>query len=100
MVVWISILFNEATKCIDATFKGDNGHMVSASRKWGCQVPLIGLRFIDVVVAPVDAPFAIAAYDIRHALGDVPLVGFFAAGEIARHHLYGYTGVLTVFTDA
>ncbi|MGY0195852.1 FIST signal transduction protein [Leptothrix sp. BB-4] len=35
---------------------------------------------------------------IRHALGDVPLVGFFAGGEIARHHLYGYTGVLTVFT--
>ena len=35
---------------------------------------------------------------VRHALGDVPLVGFFAAGEIARHHLYGYTGVLTVFT--
>jgi len=36
---------------------------------------------------------------VRHALGDVPLVGFFAAGEIARHHLYGYTGVLTVFTQ-
>jgi small ligand-binding sensory domain FIST len=36
---------------------------------------------------------------IRRALGDVPLVGFFAAGEIARHHLYGYTGVLTVFTS-
>jgi small ligand-binding sensory domain FIST len=35
---------------------------------------------------------------VRQALGDVPLVGFFAAGEIARHHLYGYTGVLTVFT--
>ena len=35
---------------------------------------------------------------VRHALGDVPLVGFFANGEIARHHLYGYTGVLTVFT--
>lgn len=34
---------------------------------------------------------------IRRALGDVPLVGFFAAGEIARNHLYGYTGVLTVF---
>jgi len=26
-------------------------------------------------------------------------VGFFAGGEIARNHLYGYTGVLTVFTD-
>ena len=35
---------------------------------------------------------------VQHALGDVPLVGFFAGGEIARHHLYGYTGVLTVFT--
>jgi small ligand-binding sensory domain FIST len=35
---------------------------------------------------------------IRHALGDVPLVGFFAASEIARNQLYGYTGVLTVFT--
>ena len=35
---------------------------------------------------------------VRHALGDVPLVGFFAGGEIARNHLYGYTGVLTVFT--
>jgi len=37
---------------------------------------------------------------VRHALGDVPLVGFFAAGEIARHHIYGYTGVLTVFTSS
>ena len=35
---------------------------------------------------------------VRKALGDVSLVGFFAGGEIARHHLYGYTGVLTVFT--
>ena len=36
---------------------------------------------------------------VRRALGDVPLVGFYAAGEIARHHLYGYTGVLTAFLD-
>ena len=35
---------------------------------------------------------------VRKALGDVPLVGFFAGGEIAHDHLYGYTGVLTVFT--
>ena len=35
---------------------------------------------------------------VRRALGDVPLIGFFAGGEIARNHLYGYTGVLTVFT--
>jgi len=37
---------------------------------------------------------------VREGLGPVPLVGFFAGGEIARHHLYGYTGVLTVFTGA
>ena len=36
---------------------------------------------------------------VQHALGDVPLVGFFAAGEIARHHLYSYSGVLTVFAN-
>ncbi len=35
---------------------------------------------------------------IQRALGDVPLVGFFAAGEIAYQQVYGYTGVLTVFT--
>ncbi len=34
---------------------------------------------------------------VRQALGDVPLVGFFAGGEIAHNHLYGYTAVLTVF---
>ena len=36
---------------------------------------------------------------VRRALGEVPLVGYFAGGEIARHHLYGYTGVLTVFAS-
>jgi small ligand-binding sensory domain FIST len=37
---------------------------------------------------------------VRRALGDVPLVGFFAGGEVAGANLYGYTGVLTVFTTA
>ncbi|ALV04860.1 FIST signal transduction protein [Roseateles depolymerans] len=36
---------------------------------------------------------------VQHALGDVPLVGFFANGEIAHARLHGYTGVLTVFLD-
>jgi small ligand-binding sensory domain FIST len=35
---------------------------------------------------------------IRDTLGDFPLVGFFANGEISRDRLYGHTGVLTVFT--
>jgi small ligand-binding sensory domain FIST len=34
---------------------------------------------------------------IREALGEFPLVGFFANGEISHNRLYGYTGVLTLF---
>jgi small ligand-binding sensory domain FIST len=34
---------------------------------------------------------------VRQALGDIPLVGFFCNGEISRDRLYGYTGVLTLF---
>ena len=35
---------------------------------------------------------------IRERFGDIPLIGFFANGEISRDRLYGYTGVLTLFT--
>ena len=35
---------------------------------------------------------------IREALGNVPLVGMYANGEIFNNRLYGYTGVLTLFT--
>jgi small ligand-binding sensory domain FIST len=34
---------------------------------------------------------------ISRALGPIPLVGFFANGEISHNRLYGYTGVLTLF---
>ena len=34
---------------------------------------------------------------ISETLGDFPLVGFFANGEISHNRLYGYTGVLTLF---
>jgi small ligand-binding sensory domain FIST len=33
---------------------------------------------------------------VQDALGDIPLVGFFANGEIFANRLYGYTGVLTL----
>ena len=35
---------------------------------------------------------------IHEVLGDFPLTGFFANGEIHHDTLYGYTGVLTLFT--
>ncbi len=34
---------------------------------------------------------------IRDVLGDIPLVGFYAGGEISNGRLYGYTGVLALF---
>lgn len=34
---------------------------------------------------------------IHHVLGDFPLTGFFANGEIHHNRVYGYTGVLTLF---
>ena len=33
---------------------------------------------------------------IADALGEVPLIGFFANGEISNNRLYGYTGVLSL----
>lgn len=33
---------------------------------------------------------------VQEALGEVPLTGFFANGEICNDRLYGYTGVLTL----
>ncbi len=36
---------------------------------------------------------------VSHNLGEIPLVGFFANGEIARDRVYGYTGVLTLFVE-
>ena len=35
---------------------------------------------------------------IQNTLGEFPLTGFFANGEIHNNKLYGYTGVLTLFT--
>ena len=34
---------------------------------------------------------------IREHLGDIPLAGFYANGEISHDRLYGYTGVLALF---
>lgn len=34
---------------------------------------------------------------LQGALGDVPLIGFYANGEISHDRIYGYTGVLALF---
>jgi small ligand-binding sensory domain FIST len=35
---------------------------------------------------------------VQELLGEVPLAGFYANGEISHNRLYGYTGVLTLFS--
>lgn len=74
------------------------------------------LRMLTAIKAQLDAPIRGGVYYsclgrgqhmfgtqnrelglIREALGDFPLVGFFANGEISHNRLYGYTGVLTLF---
>jgi small ligand-binding sensory domain FIST len=35
---------------------------------------------------------------VREVMGDIPLAGFFANGEISHDRLYAHTGVLTLFT--
>ena len=50
--------------------------------------------------AVAESSLAINSEEARfiHAmLGDFPLVGFFANGEIHKSMLYGFTGVLTLF---
>lgn len=34
---------------------------------------------------------------VREVLGDIPVAGFFAGGEISNGRLYGYTGVMLLF---
>jgi small ligand-binding sensory domain FIST len=41
-------------------------------------------------------PDAEEMQEIRAQLGDIPITGFFANGEISNNRLYGYTGVLTL----
>jgi len=47
-----------------------------------------------------DALFGVNSEELKlvqQVLGDIPLVGFFANGEISNDRLYGYTGVLALF---
>ena len=44
-------------------------------------------------------PDAAELNQIQAKFGDFPLVGFYAIGEISQDRVYGYTGVLTLFTD-
>jgi small ligand-binding sensory domain FIST len=93
-----------------------NGQPVMFCRRDGVSAWEDLERAMDSLLARVDRPIRGALYFsclgrgrhlfgenseelkyVQERLGGVPLVGFFANGEIANDQLYGYTGVLTVF---
>lgn len=60
--------------------------------------PAAGLYFSCVARGPnLFGPVGREMTLIAEALGDFPIAGFYANGEIFNHRLYGYTGVLVLF---
>jgi len=62
---------------------------------------VLGAHYVSCV-ARGEQLFGVAGAELEivaHNLGEIPLVGFFANGEIARDRIYGYTGVLTLFVE-
>ncbi len=60
---------------------------------------ILGAHYVSCV-ARGEALFGVNGAEVeilRHNLGEIPLIGFYANGEIARERLYGFTGVLTLF---
>lgn len=74
-------------------------HLHEQSEKKRRDVPAKGAVYISCVGRGTQL-FGEQGEELRliaQQLGDVPLVGFYAGGEISGRSLYGFTGVLTVF---
>lgn len=59
--------------------------------------PLAALYISCIARAPMQGGDSAELKRIRQALGDIPLAGFYAGGEIFREHMHTYTGILTLF---
>ncbi|MDX2155435.1 MAG: FIST C-terminal domain-containing protein [Hyphomicrobiaceae bacterium] len=77
----------------------DLERMLADLRARVTQPPKAGLYFSCVARGP--DLFETPAHEmkaIQRAFGNVPIVGFFGNGEISHDRVYGYTGVLTLFS--
>ncbi len=81
------------------TAKADLFRMVNQVKARMVQPPRAALYFSCLARGPklFGAPPNGEMALIHDALGDLPLTGFYANGEICNNRLYGYTGVLTLF---
>lgn len=82
------------------TATDDMYRMLSNIKKRTGETPIKGAIYISCVGRGRNlfGPNSEEVKIISEVLGEIPLVGFYANGEIAGNQLYGYTGVLTVFT--
>ncbi len=81
-----------------AAAKADLERMVTDVKKRAGKAPRAAFYFSCVARGPnLFGPGSIELSTIAKILGkDVPLIGFFANGEISNSRLYGYTGVLSL----
>jgi len=80
-----------------ASAMADLKRMVAETRRRAGTAPRAALYYSCVARGPnLFGDGSVELRTILAALGDVPLIGFFANGEISNGRLYGYTGVLTL----
>src|SRR5690606_17110560 len=76
----------------------DLKRMVADARRRAGRAPAAALYYSCIARGPnLFGKGSVELRTIADILGEVPLVGFFANGEISNNRLYGYTGVLTLF---
>lgn len=80
-----------------ASAMADLDRMTTDVAKRAGAAPKAALYFSCVARGPnLFGPNSEELNRVKEAIGDVPLIGFYANGEISNNRLYGYTGVLAV----
>ena len=80
-----------------ASAMADLKRMVSDVKRRAGAVPKAAFYYTCVARGPnLFGKGSVELKTIAEILGDVPLIGFFANGEISNNRLYGYTGVLSL----
>jgi small ligand-binding sensory domain FIST len=81
-----------------ASAERDLQRMLADVKARAAKPPKAGLYFSCLARGPNLFHDGHELKSIQEAFGDIPIVGFFGNGEIAHDRVYGYTGVLTVFS--
>lgn len=80
-----------------ASAMADLKRMVADTKRRAGTTPSAALYYSCVARGPnLFGKGSVELRTVADILGDVPLIGFFANGEISNNRLYGYTGVLSL----